>query len=110
MLHDLNTVIVGRLLLVSLVILGAVEDRTGLHTRLLTFTLTPPPGDPSVVDRVHQIVQEVKVPAQRWKTHRSPDGKAIVEFDADVTTPQERELLQRLAALNVHCEARPVAP
>lgn len=97
------------LLLVSLVILGLVEDRTGLHTRVLTFTLTPPSSDPSIVDRVHQIVQEVKVSAQRWKTHRSPDGKAVVEFDADVTTPQERQLLQRLAALNVHCEARPVA-
>ena len=98
------------LLLVSLVFLGLVEDRIGLHTRLLTFTMTTPPGDPSVLERVHQIVQEAGVQAVRWKTHKSHTGAAIVEFDADVGTPKERELLNRLNALNVHCEARPVAP
>jgi putative Mg2+ transporter-C (MgtC) family protein len=98
------------LLLVSLVFLGLVEDRIGLHTRLLTFTMTTPPGDPSVLERVHQIVQESGVQAVRWKTHKSQTGVAIVEFDADVSTPKERELLNRLNALNVHCEARPVVP
>jgi uncharacterized membrane protein YhiD involved in acid resistance len=98
------------LLLVSLVFLGLVEDRIGLHTRLLTFTMTTPPGDPSVLERVHQIVQEAGVQAVRWKTHKSHTGAAIVEFDADVGTPKERELLNRLNALNVHCEARPMAP
>ena len=46
------------LLLVSLVFLGFVEDRIGLHTRLLTFTMTTPPGDPSILERVHQIVEQ----------------------------------------------------
>lgn len=98
------------LLIVSLVFLGLVEDRIGLHTRLLTFTMTTPAGDPSVLERVHQIVQEAGIQAERWKTHKSALGAAIVEFDADVGTPKERELLNRLNALNLHCEARPVAP
>jgi uncharacterized membrane protein YhiD involved in acid resistance len=98
------------LLLVSLVFLGIVEDRIGLHTRLLTFTMTTPAGDPSILERVHQLVQDAGIQAVRWKTHRSQAGAAIVEFDADVGTPKERELLNRLNALNVHCEARPVAP
>jgi uncharacterized membrane protein YhiD involved in acid resistance len=98
------------LLLVALVFVGFVEDRIGLLTRLVTFTMTTPPGDPSVLERVHQIVQEAGVQAVRWKTHKSQTGAAIVEFDADVSTPKERELLNRLNALNVHCEARPVAP
>jgi putative Mg2+ transporter-C (MgtC) family protein len=98
------------LLLVSLVFLGLVEDRIGLHTRLLTFTMTAPSGDPSILERVHQIVQDAGIQAVRWKTHRSQAGSAIVEFDADIGTPKERELLNRLNALNVHCEARPVAP
>jgi hypothetical protein len=98
------------LLLVSLVFLGLVENRIGLHTRILTFTMTTPAGDPSVLEHVHQIVQEAGIQAVRWKTHRSQSGAAIVEFDADVGTPKERELLNRLNALNVHCEARPVAP
>jgi len=67
------------LLLVSLVFLGLVEDRIGLHTRLLTFTMTTPPGDPSVLERVHQIVQEAGIQATRWPTHRSQAGAAIVE-------------------------------
>ncbi len=98
------------LLLVSLVFLGLIEDRIGLHTRLLTFTMTTPPGDPSILERVHQIVQESGIQAVRWKTHKSQTGSAVVEFDAEVSTPKERELLNRLSALNVHCEARPVVP
>ena len=98
------------LLLVALVFLGLIEDRIGLHTRLLTFTMTTPPGDPSILERVHQIVQEAGIQAVRWKTHKSQTGSALVEFDAEVSTPKERELLNRLSALNVHCEARPVVP
>ena len=98
------------LLLVSLVFLGLVEDRIGLHTRMLTFTMTTPPGDPSVLEHVHQIVQEAGIQAVRWTTHKSQTGPTIIEFDAEVGTPKERELLNRLTALNVHCEAHPVAP
>ena len=98
------------LILVSLVFLGLVEDRIGLHTRMLTFTMTTPPGDPSTLEHVHQIVQEAGIQAVRWKTHKSQTGPAIIEFDAEVGTPKERELLNRLTALNVHCEAHPVAP
>jgi putative Mg2+ transporter-C (MgtC) family protein len=98
------------LILVSLVFLGLVEDRIGLHTRMLTFTMTTPPGDPSILEHVHQIVQEAGIQAVRWKTHKSQTGPAIIEFDAEVGTPKERELLNRLTALKVHCEARPMAP
>jgi len=98
------------LILVSLVFLGLVEDRIGLHTRMLTFTMTTPPGDPSILEHVHQMVQEAGIQAVRWKTHKSQTGPAIIEFDAEVGTPKERELLNRLTALNVHCEARPVLP
>jgi putative Mg2+ transporter-C (MgtC) family protein len=97
------------LLLVSLVFLGFVEQRVGLHTRLMTFTMTTPPGDPSILSRVHEIVQQAGIPAQRWKTHKT-DAVAIVEFDAEVTLPQERDLMNRLAALNVHCETHPIHP
>lgn len=97
------------LLLVSLVFLGFVEQRVGLHTRMMTFALTTPAGDPGMLNSVHEIVQQARIPAQRWKTHKV-DGKAIVEFDAEVTLPQERDLMNRLAALNVHCEANPVHP
>lgn len=96
------------LLLVALVFLGFVEDRVGLHVRLLTFRITAPLGDPSSLERVHQIVEQVGVTAQRWKIHKNEAGAAVVDFDAEVTSPHERDLLKRLAALNIQCEAHPV--
>jgi uncharacterized membrane protein YhiD involved in acid resistance len=98
------------LLLVSLVLLGIVEDRVGLHTRLLTFRMTTPAGDPSILERVHQIVEQAGIQAVRWKTRKSQTGAAVVEFDAEVSTPKERELLNRLSAFNVHCEVHPALP
>jgi uncharacterized membrane protein YhiD involved in acid resistance len=96
------------LLLVALVFLGFVEDRVGLHARLLTFRIIAPLGDPSSLERVHQIVEQVGVTAQRWKIHKNEAGAAVVDFDAEVTSPHERDLLKRLAALNIQCEAHPV--
>jgi putative Mg2+ transporter-C (MgtC) family protein len=96
------------LLLVALVFLGFVEDRVGLHVRLLTFRIIAPLGDPSSLERVHQIVEQVGVTAQRWKIHKNEAGAAVVDFDAEVTSPHERDLLKRLAALNIQCEAHPV--
>jgi putative Mg2+ transporter-C (MgtC) family protein len=98
------------LVLVSLEFLGLVEDRVGLRTRLLTFTMTTPPGNPSILERLHQMVEQAGIPAQRWKVHKNEAGASVIEFDAEVTTPQERELLGRLTALNLHCEAHPVHP
>jgi uncharacterized membrane protein YhiD involved in acid resistance len=95
------------LMLVSLVFLGMVEDRIGFHTRLLTFTMTTPEGNPNILDRVHDIIHDAHIVAQRWKTHRNGAGDIVVEFDADVTSKQERDLLNRLNALKLHCEVRP---
>lgn len=95
------------LMLVSLVFLGMLEDRIGLHTRLLTFSLTTPEGNPNILDRVHDVIHDSGVVAQRWKTHRNAAGAVVVDFDADVTTKQERDLLNRFSALNLHSEVRP---
>jgi uncharacterized membrane protein YhiD involved in acid resistance len=95
------------LMLVSLVFLGMVEDRIGFHTRLLTFTMTVPEGTPGILDRVHDIIHDSHIVAQRWKTHRNGAGDIVVEFDADVTSKQERDLSSRLNALKLHCEVRP---
>jgi uncharacterized membrane protein YhiD involved in acid resistance len=103
-----TAIFVTIVLLVALVVLGQLEDRVGLHTRVLTFTLAPPGGDSTAITRVHELVEQSQVHAQRWKTHRGSEGATVVEFDAEVTTPQERTLLEKLTALNVHCEVRPV--
>jgi uncharacterized membrane protein YhiD involved in acid resistance len=95
------------LMLVSLVFLGMVEDRIGFHTRLLTFTMTVPESNPNILDRVHDIIHDAHIVAQRWKTHRTGAGDIVVEFDADVTSKQEKDLSNRLNALKLHCEVRP---
>jgi uncharacterized membrane protein YhiD involved in acid resistance len=93
------------ILLVALVFLGVAEERFGLHVRLVTFRLIT--EDPTVLPRAHQIVEQSRVEAHRWHSHRSDDGN-VVEFDADVTYPQERDLMEKLATLNARCDVRAV--
>jgi putative Mg2+ transporter-C (MgtC) family protein len=93
------------ILLVALVFLGVAEERFGFHMRLVTFRLTS--EDPTLLPRAHQIVEQSGIPAHRWHNHRSEEG-IVVEFDADVTYPQERDLMEKLAALKVRCDVRPV--
>jgi uncharacterized membrane protein YhiD involved in acid resistance len=93
------------ILLVALVFLGEAEERFGFHLRLVTFRLVT--EDPTVLPRTHQIVEQTGIQAHRWHSHRSDEG-TVVEFDADVTYPQERDLMEKLAALNVRCDVRPV--
>jgi putative Mg2+ transporter-C (MgtC) family protein len=96
------------LLLGSLVIIGNVEDRLGLHTRVMNFKITAPPdGDP--VTQVHAIVEQSGLNARRWHSYKTDQG-LIVEFEAEMTVPQERDLMTRLAPLKARFEVHPVAP
>lgn len=92
------------LLLVALILLGVAEERFGLHSQLTTFRITAA-DQAGMIERVHDIASQMGVELRRWQSHRSSDG-FVVEFDADVTIPRERELLSKLGALHAHCEAR----
>jgi putative Mg2+ transporter-C (MgtC) family protein len=92
------------LLLSALVVLGFAEDRLGLHTRLMTFRVTAP-ETPQMIQRVHQVVGDLGIETKSWESRKTDEG-LVVEFDAEVTTTQERDLAQRLGAAHVHCEAR----
>ena len=92
------------LLLVALVLLGMAEERFGLHSQLTTFRITAA-DQAGMIERVHDIASQMGVELRRWQSHKSSDG-FVVEFDADVTIPQERELLAKLGDLHAHCEAR----
>jgi putative Mg2+ transporter-C (MgtC) family protein len=94
------------MLLVVLVLLGMAETQFGLQGRLMTFCLTTP-GDSGVIEQAHQMLRESGIETRRWQTHKTPEG-FVVEFDADVTAPQERDLLTKLGATRGRCEARPV--
>ena len=96
------------LLLGSLIFIGNIEQRVGLQTRVMNFRITAPPElDP--LTRVHTIVEESGLHARRWHSYKVDEG-LLVEFDAEMTVPQERDLMTRLAPLKARIEARPVAP
>ncbi len=94
------------LLLVSLVFLGKAEERFGLETRLIAFRITAPDAA-GIVESVHLIVAGVEIEVRRWQSRKTDDG-FVVEFEADVTLLQERNLLAKLAAMGFRCEARPL--
>jgi putative Mg2+ transporter-C (MgtC) family protein len=96
------------LLLSSLVIIGNIEQRVGLHTRVMNFRIiAPPESDP--LARVHSIVEEMGLHARRWHSYKLEEG-LLVEFEAEMTLPQERDLMTRLAPLKGRLEAHPVSP
>jgi putative Mg2+ transporter-C (MgtC) family protein len=96
------------LLLGGLVILGNIEQRLGLHARMMNFRiLAPEPGN--LESRVREILDDAVLQPRHWHTAQTERG-FLIEFDAEVTLPQERELLKHLQLLHAHAEARPVAP
>src|SRR3984885_3583371 len=81
------------MVLVALVGIGFLEDRFGLQTRLLTFQLTVP-VHAEVLVPAHKIAEDAGIEARRWQTHQSED-ELIVDFEAEVTYHQERELFTK---------------
>jgi putative Mg2+ transporter-C (MgtC) family protein len=96
------------LLLASLVIIGNLEQRLGLHLQLVNFRVTAAAGA-DIGERVRQIVDEMGIQTRTWSTRRSDEG-LVVEFQAEITVPQERDLVGRFGALNAKAESRQVRP
>lgn len=94
------------LILFALVVLGWFEQRIGIKLRLTTFRLTTTDAA-RVMKQARQIFVEHKVRVHHTETHRS-GSEAVIEFDADVSLPEEQEILHRLSELGARCEASPV--
>lgn len=96
------------LLLGSLVILGNIEQRLGLHARMMNFRILA--SEPGTLEaHVRQILDDFTLQPRHWRAAQTERG-FLVEFDAEVTLPQQRDLLKHLQLLRAHAEARPVAP
>jgi putative Mg2+ transporter-C (MgtC) family protein len=93
------------MVLVALVVIGYLENRLGLQTHLMTFQLSAPSGHDLLIP-AHRIVERSGIPARRWQTHQQA-GLLTIDFEAEITYQQERELLTQFGALNVKVEARP---
>jgi putative Mg2+ transporter-C (MgtC) family protein len=93
-------------ILAALVVLGWAEDRFSLKTRLMTFRLTTAQMEP-VMAGAHQVLTEMKVGMQHFQVFRV-GAEYVMEFDADVSYSQERQLFGKLSALDARCEVVPL--
>ena len=98
----------GLLLLGSLVIIGHLEQRFGLHELLMNFRVTVG-GDPNANDKVRAIVDDLGIQTRRWSVHPT-DAGTLIEFEAQVTAPLEKVLISRLSALPARADARAMRP
>jgi putative Mg2+ transporter-C (MgtC) family protein len=92
-------------ILVCLVILGWVEDRLGLKTRLMTFRLTTHEAE-KVMTTAHEVFSSLKIAMQHFQIFRV-GSQFVIEFDADVSHPLERRAMERLSKLDARCEVVP---
>jgi uncharacterized membrane protein YhiD involved in acid resistance len=76
-----------------------------VQTRLMIFQLIAPANSDLLIP-AHRIVEGAKIEARRWQTHQLND-ELIVDFEAEVTYHQERELFTKFSTLNAKVEARP---
>lgn len=94
------------LLLACLVVLGNVEQRLGLHARVMNFRIIAAEAG-NLAERVRLIADDLGVEPRDWRAEKTERG-FLIEFDAEVTVPQERDFLRRVNALHVQTESRPV--
>lgn len=101
----LTAIFATLLVLLALSILGWAEDRFSLKTRLMTFRLTTSDLE-DLLPRAHNAMSEVGIPMQHFQVFRV-GADFVVEFEADVSTPQQHHVLQKLTALEARCECVP---
>ena len=74
----------------------------------MNFLVTIPQGA-DLTSRIRMTVDEIGIRTRRWHSDQTDDG-TLLEFEAEVTAPQERDLVTHFAALKVRSEARPISP
>src|SRR5271170_1423187 len=68
------------LLLVSLVVIGRIEQRAGLHSRMMNFLVKAAGDSDAISGRVRQIIDEAAIRTRRWRTDKTETG-LLVEFE-----------------------------
>jgi putative Mg2+ transporter-C (MgtC) family protein len=94
------------LVLLSLTILRAVEDRFGLKAGLVTFRMFTERIEP-VLMQSQEIFDQDKVPIQNFRAVHI-GNEYVLEFDALVSVKERQRLLGRLSGLGARCEAAPL--
>ncbi len=104
----MTAVFAGLLILVALSLLGWIEDRFSLKTRLMTFRVTTAHLE-EVMARTNQLLVEMKVVMQHFQVFRVGQ-EYVMEFDADVSHSQQHQIIGKLSGLDVRCEVVPLDP
>lgn len=104
-LFKVATLVVG-LLLFALIILGWVEDRLSLKSRMMVFRLAARDYQ-DLLPRTQQVLQEYRVKPTHFQTSRTKEG-VVVEFDADVSHYQEQSILREFGKLDLRSEVMPL--
>jgi putative Mg2+ transporter-C (MgtC) family protein len=103
----LTAIFTTLVILLSLSILGWAEDRFSLKTHPMTFRLTTSNLE-QLLPRAHNTMNALGIPMQRFQLFRVGED-FIIEFDADVSTPQQQLVLQKMSALESRCECVPAS-
>jgi putative Mg2+ transporter-C (MgtC) family protein len=94
------------LLLFALIVLFYVEDWFNLKPRYMLFRIHMVPSE-SMVKDIHQIFSELKIGIDNFQVSGAGD-KNLIQFDAEVTTHQQENILQAICKPGVTCEMVPV--
>ena len=92
--------------LVTLVLLGWVEDRFSLKTRLTTFRLTTARLEEAMAGAT-KVLTGMKVAMQHFQVFRV-GAEFVMEFDADVSHTQQDRIISKLSELEARCEVVPL--
>lgn len=90
------------LVLLALTALGWAERWFGIKTHVLTFRVSSLDGE-DTLKKARQIFSDLKITVQHSEFRRV-GNESVGEFDAEVSVPQEHELLRRLSTLSARCE------
>lgn len=90
------------LVLLALTALGWAERWFGIKTHALTFRVSTLDGE-DTLKQARQIFSDLRITVQHSEFRRA-GNESIGEFDAEVSVPQEHELMRRLSELPARCE------
>lgn len=96
------------LCLLALTFFGSIEGRLSFHVRGMAFRIVAPQGQ-EIAAQAHRIVQDAGIEPHRWQS-RSVGGETAIEFEAEVTLTQQRDLLVRFGDLKAHVDVHNFQP
>lgn len=95
-------VFVALVVLLTLSLLGWMEDRLSLKTRVVTLRLTTTNLD-NVMSPAHKTINEMGIPIQHFQLHHI-GNEFLIEFICDVSYSQQQQALEKLGKLDARVE------